>query len=226
MALSELTDRDAVLAAIREYDALGQVAFLEKYGYSPARRYQLMHDGKSYDSKAIVGVAFKYQFPERGALNNSEFSGGEATVVPLLQKLNFEIQTAQDAITSPIFSTTMTNVAASDPPNNPIQEGLEYFLATYPSTRSTVTFGKHNDLKNGLNLLRSALEALPAVRAHPRVRVSWSAGQGNYARVPWIALMDERETTSTQRGTYCVFLFTEDMSVYVVRTFRTLGLAI
>jgi hypothetical protein len=37
-------------------------------------------------------------------------------------------------------------------------------------------------------------------------------GQGNFARVPWIALMDDRETTSTQSGTYCVFLFPEDMS--------------
>src|SRR5262245_52229199 len=98
MALSELTERAAILAAMREYDELGQDAFLEKYGYSPARRYQLVHDGKSYDSKAIVGVAFKYQFPGRGPLQNSEFSGGEATVLPLLQKLNFEVQTVQEAI--------------------------------------------------------------------------------------------------------------------------------
>ena len=46
MPLSELTNRDAVLAAINEYDGLGQDAFLKKYGYSPARRYQLVHDGR------------------------------------------------------------------------------------------------------------------------------------------------------------------------------------
>src|SRR5207302_266362 len=63
-----------------------------------------------------------------------------------------------------------------------------------------------------LNRLRSAIEALPAVRAHPQVRVSWSLGLGHFARVPWIALMDQRETTSTQRGIYGVFLFPEDMS--------------
>jgi len=77
MALSELTERAAILAAMREYDELGQDAFLEKYGYSPARRYRLVQDGKSYDSKAIVGVAFKYQFPDRGPLQHSEFSGGD-----------------------------------------------------------------------------------------------------------------------------------------------------
>lgn len=106
-----------------------------------------------------------------------------------------------------VFSTIMDNIVATPPPKNPIQKDLEHFLATYASTRSTVTFGQHDELKHLLNRLRSALEALPAVRAHPRVRVSWSVGQGNFARIPWVALMDDRETTSTQRGTYCVFLF-------------------
>src|SRR5262245_48871472 len=63
MSLSELTDPNAVLAALKEYDRLGQAAFLEKYGYAPARRYQPQRDGKTYDSKAIVGPEFGYQFP-------------------------------------------------------------------------------------------------------------------------------------------------------------------
>lgn len=37
-------------------------------------------------------------------------------------------------------------------------------------------------------------------------------GQGNWAKVPWIALLDERETDTTQRGVYCVYLFRQDMS--------------
>jgi hypothetical protein len=32
-AFRELTQRDAVLGAMREYDAIGQDAFLNKYGY-------------------------------------------------------------------------------------------------------------------------------------------------------------------------------------------------
>jgi hypothetical protein len=75
-----------------------------------------------------------------------------------------------------------------------------------------VAFGQHDEIKNLLNRLRIAIEALAALRARPGVSVSWSVGQGNFARIPWIALMDDRETTSTQRGTYCVFLFPEDMS--------------
>ena len=47
--------RPAVLAALSEYDAIGQPAFLKKYGYKPARTYKLWHEGKPYDSKVIVG---------------------------------------------------------------------------------------------------------------------------------------------------------------------------
>lgn len=46
--------------------------------------------------------------------------------------------------------------------------------------------------------------------------VSASVGQGNWAMIPWIAIMNKEITTSTQRGYYIVYLFSEDMSsVYV-----------
>lgn len=89
MQLSELTDRDAVLAAIREFDQLGREAFLAKYRFGSARSYLLIHDGKAYDSKAIAGVAFGIQFPKRGTLQASEFSGGRHTVQRVLESLGF-----------------------------------------------------------------------------------------------------------------------------------------
>lgn len=54
----------------------------------------LVRDGKSgqlCDPKAIVGAAFGYQFPGEGPLYPADFSGGEATVVPKLQRLGFEV---------------------------------------------------------------------------------------------------------------------------------------
>lgn len=96
MPLSELTDRNAVLAAIAEYDAIGQAAFLAKYGYAPARRYQLERYGKRYNSKAIVGAAYGYQYPDRGPLGSSEFSGGDGTVRPLLEGLEFTVVDEMD----------------------------------------------------------------------------------------------------------------------------------
>jgi hypothetical protein len=63
MALSKLTSRVAVLKALDEFDRLGRTVFLSKYGFHEAREYFIDVGGRSYDSKAIVGAAFVYQFP-------------------------------------------------------------------------------------------------------------------------------------------------------------------
>ncbi|WP_037504837.1 HNH endonuclease [Sphingobium bisphenolivorans] len=81
--------RAAVLAAIAEYDALGQQKFLTKYGYKPARTYRLWHNGNPYDSKAIIGAAFGYLPGKPAPLRFDEFSGGQVYVVPVLEKLGF-----------------------------------------------------------------------------------------------------------------------------------------
>jgi len=91
VSLSALTDRSAVLSAIAEYDELGREAFLARYGYSPSRAYFLEHDGKKYDSKAIVGVAVGMQFPAEGPLRSDQFSGGDATVRAKLESLGFQV---------------------------------------------------------------------------------------------------------------------------------------
>jgi hypothetical protein len=89
--LARLSSRAAVLQAIAECDRLGRDAFLEKYGYGPARRYFLEHKSRRYDSKAIVGVAFGFQFPDEGPLANTQFSGGASTVQRKLEELGFSV---------------------------------------------------------------------------------------------------------------------------------------
>lgn len=91
MALSDIT-RDAVLAAMSEYDRLGQDEFLATYGFQGARAYRLIHNGTPYDSKAIVGVAHGYLPGDRRPLRADEFSGGEATVGRLLRRLGFTVE--------------------------------------------------------------------------------------------------------------------------------------
>lgn len=93
MRLSILTDRDAIIAAIAEYDELGREQFLTKYGYKPSRAYWLRHNGRTYDSKAIAGVAVGKQHPDRGPLKSNDFSGGDATVRVRLEMLGFEVVT-------------------------------------------------------------------------------------------------------------------------------------
>lgn len=92
MGLSDIRNPESVLKAIREYDRIGQDAFLKKYGFGKARDYFLWHDGKPYYSKAIAGVAHRYEFSTEGPLRASDFSGGEATVAHKLRALGFEVR--------------------------------------------------------------------------------------------------------------------------------------
>ena len=89
--LSDITSRAAVISAIAEFDQIGREQFLRKYGFGPSRRYFLEHNSGHYDSKAIVGAAYGYQFPSRGPLKNTEFSGGERTVQHVLERLGFTV---------------------------------------------------------------------------------------------------------------------------------------
>lgn len=89
MALTDIT-ASAVLQAIEEFDGRGRDAFLETHGFGRARRYLLEHDGKFYDSKAIVGVAHGYVDGQE-VLEAGEFSGGEGHAVPLLRQLGFTV---------------------------------------------------------------------------------------------------------------------------------------
>jgi hypothetical protein len=96
MAFSDV-NRAAVLAAIAEFDAIGRDQFLTKYGFRPARAFYLIQDGKRYDSKAIVGAAHGKLAPSSVPLTATEFSGGAATVAPLLQALGFDVVEDGDA---------------------------------------------------------------------------------------------------------------------------------
>ena len=97
-----------------------------------------------------------------------------------------------------------------------LAETFEAILADYVRARREDRCAKDNDdgkthpiwalFERAAELLRTS----DALKRHPHVKVDWSVGKGLWARVPWIALMDDRETTSTQRGTYVVYLFRED----------------
>lgn len=91
MAIGDLTDSDAVRAALDEYDSLGREAFLDRYGFSSALRWYLVRDGKRYESKAIAGRAYGIQFPDRPPIRDSGTFTGGAPVVRKLRALGFEV---------------------------------------------------------------------------------------------------------------------------------------
>jgi hypothetical protein len=103
-------DRDAVLKAIAEYDEIGQREFLHRYGFGRARRYELIHDGGRYDSKAIVGAA--HQHVRGRSLIADGFRGGEQGVVQRLMALGFTVVRRPPAAPS--------GTAASGQPRDPL----------------------------------------------------------------------------------------------------------
>ena len=88
MTLSDVT-RTGVLAAVAEFDRLGREAFLKSTGFGPARAYFLEHDGKLYDSKAIIGYA--HGVNTGVPLGPGDFSGGDKTVAQRLETLGFRV---------------------------------------------------------------------------------------------------------------------------------------
>ncbi|WP_427136632.1 YDG/SRA domain-containing protein [Pseudarthrobacter sp. S9] len=78
-ALSEITQSSAVAKAVEEFRALGRDAFLERHGQHRSSRYFADIDGLHIDSKPLLSVAYRYQYPDRGPLAVRDFSGGEET---------------------------------------------------------------------------------------------------------------------------------------------------
>ena len=93
--LSKLTSREAVLQAIAEADRLGREEFLKKHGFGKARSYYLQVSGRQYDSKAIVAVAFGFQYPDAAPLTWKTFSGGDGAAALALRKLGFVVSDAE-----------------------------------------------------------------------------------------------------------------------------------
>lgn len=97
-----------------------------------------------------------------------------------------------------------------------IQQSIETILNRYVKARTSEQFGGEHELFKFFEQIRDDITQSDALIKRPHIRVKFSAGQGNWARVPWIALLDSRETSTTQKGVYCVFLFRQDMSgVYI-----------
>ncbi|MDA8065774.1 MAG: DUF3578 domain-containing protein [Thermaerobacter sp.] len=95
-----------------------------------------------------------------------------------------------------------------------LSRALAQFLDNYPASkeaRHRTPFADH-PARQALRALQQALLQTQAVRRRPQVLVTGSVGQGVWAWVPWIALLDQRITTSAQSGLYVIFLFAADMS--------------
>lgn len=93
MARGDVQQTD-VLAAIAEYDDLGQEGFLERYKMGKAMSYVLRYGGKDYDSKAIFAAAHGHH-PGLDPLSSDQFSGGADDAAKYLRRLGFHVYSSR-----------------------------------------------------------------------------------------------------------------------------------
>jgi 5-methylcytosine-specific restriction protein A len=74
-------DASALLAAIKEFNDLGRDKFLKKYGFSRSSKFYLIHEQRIYDTKALVGAAYRHATGKK--LTNDKFFGGAQTKAAL-----------------------------------------------------------------------------------------------------------------------------------------------
>src|SRR5262249_33937991 len=121
---SDVTSRDAVLAAMSEFDQIGREAFLAKYGFGASREYVVVVNGRQYDSKALLGAAYSHQFNGGDRLRSEDFSGGDETR-RVLAGLGFEVR-----------SLDGEEPDAAGPLTLGLRDGIEQILDEYGQARS------------------------------------------------------------------------------------------
>ncbi|WP_042166671.1 MrcB family domain-containing protein [Paenibacillus gorillae] len=91
-----------------------------------------------------------------------------------------------------------------------LQGNLENIMANYVQAKS-MDFKGHPLGALFRQTLPTKLKALPFLDEQ-FYKFEGSIGKGNWADVPWLAVLDKRITDSIQRGEYVVYLFAKDMS--------------
>jgi hypothetical protein len=79
-----------VVHAIEEFDQLGQDRFFSTHGFGQAKAYMLIYGNRQYDSKAILGAAYKMATGQ--VLGSVDFEGGKTGAATVLRKLGFDVQ--------------------------------------------------------------------------------------------------------------------------------------
>lgn len=96
MATFSSVTRQHLLQAIAEHDTRGAEQFLEVYGFVPSPGYALVHEGRSYDVAAILGVA--HRFATGRLAPPDEFNSDRQGAVAILRKRGFEVSEPATAV--------------------------------------------------------------------------------------------------------------------------------
>lgn len=95
-----------VHAAVAEYDRVGQEAFLDQHGFARAKDYLLVIGGSSYDSKAVLGVAYTNATGQ--PLGSEHLSASADDAATVLGELGFRVDGPDEATERPAPARTGT----------------------------------------------------------------------------------------------------------------------
>jgi 5-methylcytosine-specific restriction enzyme B len=182
------TKREAVIEAMERFDReLRDSREWANWQQKESHKYALEHNGQRYPVKKIVSIATDTPV--------GSFSGGDEAD-SFVERLGFQI--------APLRQSTENEMS--------MQALLEQILSQYRSARSGGGFGRSHPIWQAFVKLKNAVESLSEVRGRRTLRVAHSIGKGNWAGVPWLAIIDSTEGEAPRKGMYCVFLFREDMT--------------
>jgi 5-methylcytosine-specific restriction enzyme B len=174
-------DPDAISKALEEFDAsLRQGDEWSRWEENKAQVWAISDGGRRYPPKKIVSMAT--------GLPVGNFTGGPETN-EYLEARGFKVAKLRDVSLSGTF---------------------ELILDRYKAVKTTERFGGHHEIRELFTQARRVLESWGSVKSRRHLHVVASYGKGNWATIPWISLLDDRETRTTQDGTYAVYLFRED----------------
>ncbi|NCT92584.1 hypothetical protein GXB85_16745 [Cellulomonas sp. APG4] len=115
MATFSSVTKQHVLTAIAEHDERGAEAFCALYGFTPSSDSTIVHEGRRYDTRAVLAVAHRHA---TGRLATpEEFRSSLQAAVGVLQRRGFEVVGPAAARTAPArASSTRTPRTASSRP--------------------------------------------------------------------------------------------------------------
>lgn len=93
-----------------------------------------------------------------------------------------------------------------------LDQCFQRVLDGYLDARRKERFGRNHPLWSIFLRLASVIQESGALGTDGKITLRWSIGQGRWATVPWVAMLDFRETSKITAGFYVAYLFCEDMS--------------
>ncbi len=129
------------------------------------QKYAIEHEGRRYSPKKIISMAT--------GIGRNEFNGGHESN-SYLEKKGFAIIRLREK-------------------SFVIKETIESILDKYIESKTTEQFSHASNAVKSFKMLDAELSSSTPVSSRPSLTTSFSCGQGNFARVPWLAFLDHRE---------------------------------